>query len=114
MAKESLNTLPVEEQAAYWVGELENEPTPETYAAFDEWMAASPTHVTTFAQAQELDGHVRELIHMKAIDVDALVERARQEYRSDKRRMRRKRIAAALAILTAGVAALAHLLRHAG
>lgn len=80
-----LTTDPVGEQAAYWLQELEDEPTADRYAAFTQWLNTSPDHFIEFVVAQQVAKQLQSFYRARRVDVDAMVERGMQEERSNQR-----------------------------
>ncbi|MET0497256.1 MAG: FecR domain-containing protein, partial [Steroidobacteraceae bacterium] len=109
MDESQLVTGPIDEQAAWWIHALGDDPTPERQAAFLRWANASPRHVMEFALAQEVDNRLQRFNRTRHLDVDALIERSKQEQQSNRRREWTARIAASIAVvglLSASVAFL--------
>jgi transmembrane sensor len=109
MDESQLRAGPIDEQAAYWLRVLQDEPTAERQAAFQQWVNASPRRATEFALAQEVDNRLHQFHRMRHIDVDALVERSKKERRFNQRRAWMTSIAASIAVvgvLLAGVVML--------
>jgi transmembrane sensor len=107
---QQLDTGPLDEQAAYWLRVLRDEPTLEQHATFLKWMNASPRHVNEFAFAQEVDNRLQRFHRVHHVDVDALIERSKQERRFRQWRAWTARIAASIAVL--GVLSAAVVIRH--
>ena len=92
---------PADEQAAYWLRELRDEPTPERHAAFTQWLNASPHHALEFKLAQEVDNRLQRYFHVHRVRVAALVEEAKQRQRRKRRRYRAALLSVAVMLLLA-------------
>lgn len=93
----------VEEAAAHWLQAIEENPQVRHSAEFLEWASASPEHIVALRRAKKVDDRLHEFIEEHAIDVDALVEEAREEQRrlarEDPRRKTRALSMAAVGIV---------------
>jgi len=106
MAEMQLSTLPIAEQAAYWLSMLGDDPTPECHMALMTWLQGSPLHVREFALALEINDRLRSFCRDRYIDIDDLIRRSEQEQRSHRQHRWTVRVAAslgAIALLSAGI-----------
>jgi transmembrane sensor len=94
-----LESGPIDEQAAHWLAALKDNPTPDCHAAFTRWLNESPAHAHEFALAQEVEDRLQRFHRQRRVDLEALIERARQEQRAERRRSWITRIAASVALL---------------
>ncbi|WP_116810936.1 FecR family protein [Steroidobacter cummioxidans] len=94
------------EQAAYWFRVLEDQQTPQRLAAFTRWIEASPRNIKEFCLAQEVDNCLQEFLGTCAIDIDQLMEQARQDERAKRRRIWGASFAASIVLLSVASLAL--------
>jgi transmembrane sensor len=106
MDESQLKGGPVDEQAAYWLRVLKDEPTPERYEEFVRWRNASPQHALEFELAQQLDARLQRFYRTHGTGVRLLIQRARQQ------RSRRRRLAWAACALLAMVLPVSLLIVH--
>jgi transmembrane sensor len=98
----------VEEAAAHWLQVIKENPQARRSAEFVKWASASPEHIVALRRAKNVDDRLHDFIEKHSIDVDALVEEARQEQQRLKRDQSR-RMTAALSIAAVGIVVLAFL-----